>query len=140
VLKLKALLIVLLAAMLIAAGAVLAGQTGNSAAQIDWSSAQRVDLEMVDYEFVPKEVRLRRGLPYRLHLVNAGGDAHDFTAADFFASVQLRDDDANERRTSVFLEPGQTTDIYFMARKAASFAARCADHDWAGMTATIIID
>jgi uncharacterized cupredoxin-like copper-binding protein len=128
--------------MLVAAGAVFATHhTGNSAAQIDWSSAPRVDLEMVDYEFVPKEVRLRRGVPYRLHLVNAGGDAHDFTAADFFASVELKKAAAlNGRRTSVFLEPGEATDIYFIARKAASFAARCADHDWAGMTATIIID
>jgi uncharacterized cupredoxin-like copper-binding protein len=127
--------------MLVAAGAVLAGHTGNSAAQIDWSSAQRVDLEMLDYEFVPKEVRLRRAVPYRLHLVNAGGDAHDFTAADFFASVELKDAAAhNGRRTSVFLEPGDAADIYFIARKAASFAARCADHDWAGMTATIVID
>jgi hypothetical protein len=93
--------------MLVAAGAVLAGHTGNSAAQIDWSSAQRVDLEMLDYEFVPKEVRLRRAVPYRLHLVNAGGDAHDFTAADFFASVELKDAAAhNGRRTSVSSSPG----------------------------------
>jgi len=96
---------------------------------------------MIEYEIVPRELRFRRGVPYRLHLVNAGKEGHDFTAPDFFTSVQVKNTDAlNRSGTSVFLQPEQTTDIYFIAQNAGLFAPRCADHDWAGMTATIVID
>ena len=96
---------------------------------------------MVEYEIVPGEFRFRRGLPYRLHLVNAGKEGHDFTAPDFFAAVEVRNPGAlSESGGSVFLQPGQETDIYFIARSPGLFTPRCADHDWAGMTATIVID
>jgi uncharacterized cupredoxin-like copper-binding protein len=89
----------------------------------------------------PRELRFRRGIPYRLHLVNAGKEGHDFSTPDFFTSVQLKNTDAlNESGASVFLQPGQTIDIYFIAQNPGLFAARCADHDWAGMTAAIVID
>ena len=96
---------------------------------------------MIEYEIVPSEFRLLRDLPYRLHLVNAGKEGHDFTAPDFFAAVEVHNAGAlNENGSSVFLQPGQETDIYFIARSSGLFAPRCADHDWAGMTATIVID
>jgi plastocyanin len=38
------------------------------------------------------------------------------------------------------VKPGETADIYFIADKTGLFAPRCADHDWAGMKATIIVD
>ena len=96
---------------------------------------------MIEYEIVPSEFRLLRDLPYRLHLVNAGKEGHDFTAPDFFAAVEIHNAGAlNESGSSVFLQPGQETDIYFIARSPGLFAPRCADHDWAGMTATIVID
>jgi len=96
---------------------------------------------MIEYEFLPNQLRLRRGLPYQLHLVNAGKEGHDFTAPDFFSSVQVKNKDSlSESGNSVFLPPEQTTDIYFIPQNAGLFASRCADHDWAGMTATIVID
>ena len=59
----------------------------------------------------------------------------------FFSSVQVKNKDSlGESGNSVFLHPEQTTDIYFIAQNAGLFASRCADHDWAGMTATIVID
>jgi uncharacterized cupredoxin-like copper-binding protein len=114
---------------------------GSAVGQISWSTAHPVQVEMIDYEFVPSELRFRHGLPYRLHLRNAGHDGHDFTAPAFFASVTLKESAAlNERRTSVFLAPGQQTDIYFVAATPGVFDLRCADHDWDGMTAKIIVD
>ena len=137
----KALPIAILTGALIATGAFVVARHGNTATPVDWSSAQRVEIRMIEYEFVPNQLRFRGGLPYQLHLVNAGKEGHDFTAPDFFTSVQVKNNDAlNEGGNSVFLHPGQTTDIYFIAQNAGLFAPRCADHDWAGMTATIIID
>ena len=138
----KAPLLAIFAAASIATGASLFHpRFGHAAASIDWSNARRVEVRMVEYEIVPGEFRFRRGLPYRLHLVNAGKEGHDFTAPDFFAAVEIRNAGAlNESGSSVFLQPGQETDIYFIARSPGLFTPRCADHDWAGMTATIVID
>ena len=136
----KALPIAILAGALTAAGALVAARHG-SAAPVDWSRAEAVDVRMVEYAFIPKALRLHRDVPYRLHLVNAGKEGHDFTAGDFFAAVEVKNRDVlGERGASIYLHPGESADIYFIAHGAGLFAPRCADHDWAGMTATIIID
>jgi len=71
---------------------------------------------MIEYEIVPDQLRFTRGLPYQLHIVNAGKEGHDFTAPDFFASVELRDAGVlDERRSSLFLQSQEIADIYFVA-------------------------
>jgi uncharacterized cupredoxin-like copper-binding protein len=125
----------------ITAGALLVGRHANTAASIDWARAQRVEIRMMEYEFIPNQLILRHGVPYRLHLSNTGKEGHDFTAPQFFTSVIVENIEAlSESKTSVFLQPEQTVDIYFIAQNAGLFAPRCADHDWAGMTATIIVE
>ena len=137
----KTLPIAALTGGLIAIGAFMVVRHVNTATLVDWSSAQRVEIKMIDYEFLPNQLRLRRGVPYQLHLFNAGKEGHDFTAPDFFTSVQVKNNEAlNDSGNAVFLGPHQTNDIYFIARNAGLFAPRCSDHDWAGMTATIVID
>ncbi|HEY7247813.1 MAG TPA: cupredoxin domain-containing protein [Xanthobacteraceae bacterium] len=125
----------------VATGSVSVASHTGVASSVDWSSAQRVELRMTEYEFIPDHLTLRHGRPYRLHLVNAGKEGHDFTAPDFFQSAMVEDIGAfNETRSSVFLQPQQTADIYLIARNAGLFAPHCADHDWAGMTATIVVE
>jgi plastocyanin len=127
-----------LRAVLIGAG-IFAG-LGEGASAVDWSGAQRVDVRMTEYEFIPSVLRVRHGTPYQLHLVNTGKEGHDFTAPDFFAAVEVKDRVAFNGGKSIYLRPGEAADIYFIAPTAGLFAPRCADHDWAGMTATIIVD
>jgi uncharacterized cupredoxin-like copper-binding protein len=137
----KALPIAVLAGAMTAAAALVAARHGDAAPPVDWSRAEAVDVRMVEYEFIPKALRLRRGVPYRLHLVNAGKEGHDFTAGAFFAAMEVKNGDVlGARGASIYLRPGETADIYFIARDPGFFAPRCADHDWAGMTATIVID
>jgi uncharacterized cupredoxin-like copper-binding protein len=137
----KALPIAVLAGALAAAGVLVVARLGVAAPPIDWSRAQPVEVRMIEYAFVPNALRLHVGVPYRLHLVNAGKEGHDFTAADFFAAVEVKDRAAlNERGASIYLHPGETADIDVIAHQAGLFAPRCADHDWAGMTATIVVD
>jgi len=113
----------------------------DTASAIDWSKAQTVELRMIEYQFIPDQLTLRHGQPYRLHLVNAGKEGHDFTAPEFFQSAIVQDPGAfNDSRFSVFLQPQQMIDIYLIAQNAGLFAPRCADHDWAGMTATIVVE
>ena len=137
----KASLLPKLAGALLAAGSLILARDGSPAAPVDWSGAWRVEIRMIEYEIVPDQLRFTRGLPYQLHIVNAGKEGHDFTAPDFFASVELRDAGVlDERRSSLFLQSQEIADIYFVASSQGLFAPRCADHDWAGMTATIVID
>jgi plastocyanin len=113
----------------------------DTASSIDWSKAQTVELRMIEYQFIPDQLTLRHGQPYRLHVVNAGKEGHDFTAPEFFQSAIVQDTGAfNDSRSSVFLQPQQMIDIYLIAQNAGLFAPRCADHDWAGMTATIVVE
>jgi|ERR1700730_4072477 uncharacterized cupredoxin-like copper-binding protein len=137
----KPLSIAIWSGVFIAIATFIVTRAGNTATSVDWSHAERVEMRMVEYNFIPKELRFRRGVPYQLHLLNAGAEGHDFTAPDFFSSVEVRNIEAlNENKTSVFVEPGQTTDIYFVAVSPGLFGLRCADHDWSGMTATIVIE
>lgn len=122
------------------AAVVLAAGRPSDAAPVDWSSAQRVEVRMVEYAFVPNTLRLRHGVPYQLHLVNAGKEGHDFTAADFFAAVHVRNPEALNDGKSIYLRPGAAADIYFIAPTVGLFGPRCADHDWAGMIAAIVVD
>jgi uncharacterized cupredoxin-like copper-binding protein len=136
----KALPIAVLAGALTAAAALVAARHVGAAAPVDWSRAEGVDVRMVEYEFIPNALHLRREVPYRLHLINAGKEGHDFTAGAFFAAVEVGNRDALNNGASIYLRPGETADIYFIAHDQGLFAPRCADHDWAGMTATIVID
>lgn len=127
------------------AGALLAFATltsgGTAVTSADWSRAARVDVRMLEYEFAPDQLRFRIGLPYQLHLINDGKEGHDFTAPDFFNAVEIKNPEAlGPAKSSIYVKPGETADIYFIADKAGLFAPRCADHDWAGMKATIIVD
>jgi uncharacterized cupredoxin-like copper-binding protein len=121
------------------AAAICAG-LGEGVAAVDWSGAQRVEVRMTEYRFIPSVLRFRHGTPYQLHLANVGKEGHDFTAPDFFAAVEVKDRGALNAGKSIYLRPGEATDIYFLAPTSGLFAPRCADHDWAGMTATIIVD
>ena len=113
----------------------------NAVASADWSRTERVDVRMLEYEFVPDQLRFRTGVPYQLHLINAGKEGHDFTAPDFFNAVEVKNSDLlGVGKSSIYVKPGETADIYFIADHAELFAPRCADHDWAGMKATIIVD
>ena len=79
--------------------------------------------------------------PTRLRLVNIGSELHDFTAADFFKTVDLRDPSViGSSGISITVEPHLEKDVDFIARLPGHFGLICADHDWAGMTADIFVE
>lgn len=129
-----------LTGVFVASAAVFAARAGGAAAAVDWSHAQRIEVRMTEYRFIPNALRIRHAVPYQLHLINAGKEGHDFTAPDFFAVVKVKDHDALKDGRSIYLPPGTVADIYFIAPAAGLFAPRCADHDWAGMAATVIVE
>ncbi len=121
------------------AAALIAAPPPNAGAA-DWSAAKKVTVVTVDYAFQPADLSFHQGAAYRLRVDNKGKETHEFTAPDFFKSVELRDARAlNADRTEIVVQPGQHKDIYFVARQAGSFKLICSDHDWAGMTGSITV-
>jgi uncharacterized cupredoxin-like copper-binding protein len=131
-----------LAALLLAACADMpADVSGTGAAQTDWSNARDVAIVLAEYRFSPSQLSFQRGAAYRLRLENRGAELHEFTAPGFLAAIELRDPGMlTKARNEVVLEPRTEKLLYFVARQPGRYALTCADHDWAGMVGTIIIE
>jgi uncharacterized cupredoxin-like copper-binding protein len=107
---------------------------------IDWTKAVSVTVVAVEYRFEPDRLVFRRGVPYRLRLVDRGRELHELTAPKFFAAIAMRNPAAlNPERSEIVVRPGEARDLYFVAPRRGHFAMWCADHDWAGMTGEIMV-
>ena len=112
----------------------------HDARAVDWSKARKVTVVTVEYAFKPASLTFHRGIPYRLHLDNRGKETHEFTAPDFFKTIEIRDPKVvNGDHTEIVIQPGQHKDFYFVAKQTGSFKLICADHDWAGMVGNITV-
>ena len=111
-----------------------------ASAQVDWSKADVVTVTMTEYRFEPDHLSFHRAMPYRLHLENRGSETHDFSATDFFRSVNLRNPGVMGSSGTVVVKPGEHKDIDFVALRPGTYELKCADHDWAGMTGMISVD
>ena len=127
-------------ALLLAALALLMAPPAAGAEHIDRAKAVTVTIVTVEYRFEPDRLVFRRGVPYRLRIVDRGRELHELTAPKFFAAIEMRDPAAlNPERSEIVVRPGEVRDLYFLAPKRGHFAMWCADHDWAGMTGEITI-
>jgi uncharacterized cupredoxin-like copper-binding protein len=115
---------------------------GILAADVDWTSAQLVTVQLVDDRFVPDKLVFRRGVAYRLHLENTGADIHDFTAPEFFSAIAIRNPEVLERtrKDEVSLQPKEQKDLYFVAQKPGTYKLVCVNHDWDNMVGNITIE
>jgi uncharacterized cupredoxin-like copper-binding protein len=107
---------------------------------VDWSKAERIDVIMAEYHFIPDHLTFRRGIPYRLHLENHGKELHEFTAPEFFAAVAVHDPSVLwTGGHEVVVKPDASADVYLVPQQSGHYDLICADHDWAGMTGEIIV-
>ena len=112
----------------------------GQAARIDWARARLVTVLAVDYRFVPNHLVFRRGVAYRLHLVDRGKELHELSAPAFFKTLRLRSPAAmSSDRSEIVVAPGQQKDLYFVPTRPGRYDMRCPDHDWAGMTGDITV-
>lgn len=63
-------------------------------ASVSFAGAAEQHVELANFDFNPREIRLRAGRPYDLELTNTASGGHDFSAPEFFAAAQIRADDA----------------------------------------------
>lgn len=126
--------------MLLVAAVAWASAPAAGAARIDWARARLVAVTAVDYRFVPNHLVFRRGVAYRLHVVNRGRELHELNAHDFFKTVAIRNPAAlDQDRVELVLQPGEQKDLWFVAKRPGRYDMRCPDHDWAGMTGDITV-
>jgi uncharacterized cupredoxin-like copper-binding protein len=129
--------------MIIATFVFGAFTTAASAQTPDWSQAKRIDVDLSNYAFAPKEIHLQHGMPYDLHLSNSSAKSHDFSAPAFFASSTIKPDDQSlAPKGEVELETQQAVDVHVIPNQAGSYELRCTHfmHTMLGMSGRIIVD
>ena len=102
-------------------------------AAADWSRMTDLSIEMLDYGYRPREIKLEAGRPYRLRLSNSGSVSHYFSAPEFFASVASRKAEVPHQAevkaavfTSFEVHPrGGSVDFYFVPLVRGTYRAHC---------------
>ena len=84
-------------------------------AKTDWSKAQTIDVALGNDAFVPAELTLQRGQPYKIHLINGSDDTHTFSAAGFFKAVVLQKVVVNSAEKPNLSDDGVTLDEHQQA-------------------------
>lgn len=109
-----------------------------------------IKIEMVDYGYRPREIRMKAGEPYRITLTNYSSINHYFTAPEFFRSVATRKamvEGYAEIKAPYFtavevLRRGGTIDLYVVPVVKGRYAVHCElnDHRERGVEGEIIIE
>lgn len=109
---------------------------------VDWENAPVITVTLSDYDFAPAHIRLDRGEPYRLHLVNKGSGGHDFTAPDFFSAAAIApSDQALAPQGKVELAKGESREIRLVPLAAGDYPVVCTHfmHATMGMKGKVTI-
>jgi len=65
---------------------------------------------------------------------------HEFTSPAFFKAIRVRNPKVlNPDRTEIDVQPGQSAELFFVAKTPGAYELACSDHDWAGMVGDITI-
>lgn len=119
-------------------------------AAADWSRVIEVTVQMHDYGYRPRELRLKSGQPYRITLVNYGGANHYFTAPEFLAASATRKAEVRnqaEVKAPVFTSfevfaRGGSIDLYLVPMIKGQYRAHChmRDHEKLNIEGLVIIE
>lgn len=116
------------------------GMTGPAHAA---AAAETVDIEVSNFKFEPRAIRLEHGRAYILRLHNRSGFSHDFVARDFFNTAEISMGDRSKFRTSdLDLAGGETVEVHLVAPPPGTFKFHCSHplHSTLGMKGTIEVD
>lgn len=118
--------------------------------EADWGRMITVEIELYDYGYRPRDLRLKAGQPYKLVLKNTGAKDHYYTAPEFFRAVATRKAMVNrfaEIKAPYFtavevLKNGGQLDLYVVPVQRGAYRVHCPidDHEEKGSTGTITIE
>ncbi|MDH4175454.1 MAG: hypothetical protein OEZ09_09925 [Betaproteobacteria bacterium] len=116
----------------------------------DWTKKVDLTITIRDYGYLPRELRLRSGQPYRITLVNHGSVPHYFTAPEFLATVAARKAEVPhqaEVKAPVFagfeIQPrGGSLNVYLVPLRTGSYRAYChlKDHLAMGVEGVLVVE
>ncbi|MBF0128321.1 MAG: hypothetical protein HQM02_14055 [Magnetococcales bacterium] len=98
---------------------------------IDFRKAQQLTIRFDDYTYEPKDVVLKKDLPYILTFDNVGGLPHDFVNMPFFHAVVFQKVAMPSGRVntphihSLYLQSGHKMLLYLVPKKVGRFAVYC---------------
>ncbi len=126
------------------------GEIDRVVKEADWTALQTVEIELYDYGYRPRDLRLKAGQPYKLALKNTGTKDHYYTAPGFFRSVATRKamvGKVAEIKAPYFLgvetlRNGGHVDLYVVPMRAGRFAVNCpiGDHLEKGSEGSITVE
>ncbi len=102
-----------------------------------------VNVQLASFKFTPKDIVLKHGQSYVLHLTNVSDGGHDFVAEAFFDAANVAPADRRLiAEGGVEVPSGQAIEIHLTAPAApGSFKLKCshAFHKTFGMSGTIVV-
>ena len=123
--------------------ATLAVATLPAATLAQPAAAQRIEIDMASFSYMPAAITLHHGQAYTLRFVNRARGGHDFTAKAFFAAAQVAPADrAKVSGGEVELAGGTEVDVHLIAPAPGRYGVHCSHfmHKLLGMKAAIIVD
>jgi uncharacterized cupredoxin-like copper-binding protein len=103
-------------------------------------AGETISVRLSSFAFSPKELRLRVDVPVRLHLENASGGGHNFSAPAFFA-ISAFPSGSPPPDGKVELAAGGSADLTLVPRAPGTYRFECTHflHSLFGMTGTITV-
>ena len=120
---------------LAAAAALMVAGTAQAA------TSNTVSVELSNFKFRPAAVQLQAMVPVTLHLVNASGGGHNFTAPKFFEAARIDPRSAALIRNGRVEVPARSSVDVSLTPAAGQYALKCSHtlHPTFGMTGTIVV-
>ena len=115
---------------------------GSAAAQTDWQNAPRVDVTLANFKFSPAAIHLHAGQPVVLHLVNAAGGGHNFSAPKVFAAADVRPQDRTALAGGAVEVKSHASRDIALVPAAGRYKLHCTHtmHSMFGMAGEIVVD
>ncbi len=103
-------------------------------------SVETIIIRLSNFAFNPEQLRLRVGVPVRLHLENAASGGHNFSSPALFAASILQDGPP-PRNGKIEVAGSSSLDIILTPRAPGTYKFECTHflHSLFGMTGTIVV-
>jgi uncharacterized cupredoxin-like copper-binding protein len=121
--------------------AILIGLLSPATAKVG-PDAELVTLRLSSFAFAPDQLRLRSGVPVRLHLVNDSDGSHNFSAPTLFLLASTFPDAGPPPGGKVEVASKGSADILFVPRSPGTYKFECTHflHALFGMTGSIVVE
>ena len=103
------------------------------------NDAETITVQLSNFAFEPAYLRLKAGVPVRLHLANKSNGGHDFSAPAFFAASSFPPGTAAPPHGEVAVGSHKTVDITVVPGTPGTYRLECTHflHSLFGMHGTI---